>query len=105
MLSAWDDKSSADSIIFTLTSQPKYGRLESVSSPGRPLTSFSQVDLAAGRIRYIHTIGDSSLSDGFEFEVSESISKNLSKQSILFVRVVEQKIQMVVLVILELRHG
>lgn len=68
MLSAWDERSTADSIVFTLSSYPKNGRLENVDSPGITLNSFTQIDLAAGKIRYVHTGGDRSLTDGFEFE-------------------------------------
>ena len=69
MLSAWDDRSSPDSIVFTVTAHPKNGRLELVGAPGRRITTFTQVDLAAGRIKYSHDGNERQLSDAFEFEV------------------------------------
>lgn len=70
MLSAWDDRSSAESIQFTVTSAPKNGYLELLGAPGRRLSTFTQIDLAAGRIKYSHDGNERQLSDAFEFEVS-----------------------------------
>lgn len=70
MLSAWDDRSSAESIQFTITSYPKNGRLELVGDAGTRLSTFSQIDLAAGRVMYTHDGSERQLSDTFEFEVS-----------------------------------
>lgn len=69
MLSAWDERSAADSIVFTVTSLPKNGRLENVDKPDVALDKFTQIELAAGKIRYVHTGSDRILTDGFEFEV------------------------------------
>lgn len=69
MLSAWDDSSAAESIVFTVTSRPKHGHLELTSYPGRRITSFTQIDLAAGRVKYTHDGSARQLSDAFEFEV------------------------------------
>jgi len=69
MLSAWDDKSSAESITFTVTAQPQNGRLELITSPGRKISTFTQIDLVAGRVQYTHTGSSRQASDAFEFEV------------------------------------
>lgn len=72
MLSAWDDRSTADSIEFTVTTQPKNGRLELTSNPRVDISTFTQIDLAAGRVRYVHDGSERQLSDAFEFEVGNS---------------------------------
>ena len=75
MLSAWDDRSSAESIVFTVTARPQHGYLELVTNPGRRINTFTQIDLAAGRVRYTHSGSERQLSDAFEFEVGQHYIK------------------------------
>jgi uncharacterized protein DUF4347/cadherin-like protein/Big-like domain-containing protein len=70
MLQATDIDNSAAQLVFTLSSAPVRGRLELTTAPGAALTRFTQSDIDANRLVYIHD--DSfTTSDAFTFTVND----------------------------------
>jgi len=74
MVSATDVDDASASLVFTVTNV-QYGQFERIDSPGVPISSFDQGQVAAGMIQFVHdgsenapsfdvTVGDGSLSDG-----------------------------------------
>ncbi|MBU1172731.1 MAG: thrombospondin type 3 repeat-containing protein [Proteobacteria bacterium] len=68
-LRATDSDTDDASLIYSLTSNPAYGRVEDSGNPGTAITSFIQQDLTDGSIRYVHN-GSNTTSDSFVFSVS-----------------------------------
>ncbi|MEZ0262669.1 MAG: cadherin-like domain-containing protein, partial [Alphaproteobacteria bacterium] len=69
-LSATDIDSAIPTLTYTLTSNPLHGRLELTTNAGVAITSFTQADLAAGIVRYVHN-GDEQATDRFRFTVGD----------------------------------
>ena len=57
-------------LIYTVTTAPVNGRLELTTAPGVAITSFTQADINAGRLVFVHS-GAPSTSDSFIFTVSD----------------------------------
>ena len=70
-LSASDADSENANLRYTLTKPPEKGHLESTDSPGIAIQNFTQLDLAANRIIYLHTGNDEGAMDRFDFQVSD----------------------------------
>jgi hypothetical protein len=68
-LSAIDVDNAPAELVFTLLSGPNLGRLEFGDTPGVAVTRFTQSDIDAGRLRYVHT--GTGQDDGFAFAVSD----------------------------------
>ena len=75
VLSASDINTPDENLQFVVTRLPLKGFLEQSDSPGVPLTSFLQLDLAANKISYLHTSLDEIKVDNFEFEVTDGQNK------------------------------
>lgn len=75
VLSASDINTPDEKLQFVVTRLPLKGFLEHSDSPGVPLTSFLQLDLAANKISYLHTSLDEIKVDNFEFEVTDGQNK------------------------------
>ena len=69
-LSASDADTPDNNLVYTITSGPANGQLEYVTSPGTAITSFTQADLAAGLVQYVHN-GSETTSDSFTFSLSD----------------------------------
>lgn len=69
-LSATDVDTSSANITYNLTAGPAHGRLELTTNPGTAITSFTQSELAAGRLRFVHD-GSETASDSFTFTLSD----------------------------------
>ncbi|TAL39514.1 MAG: hypothetical protein EPN97_02310 [Alphaproteobacteria bacterium] len=69
-LSASDVDTAPSSIVFSLTASPTQGRLELTTNPGAAITSFTQADIDAGRLRYVHTAFNFN-PDSFTFTVTD----------------------------------
>ncbi|KAM9318366.1 FRAS1-related extracellular matrix protein 2b [Pholidichthys leucotaenia] len=71
ILSTSDLNSPDEHLVFTITRAPMRGHLECTDTPGVPITSFTQLQLAGNKIYYIHTADDEVKMDSFEFEVTD----------------------------------
>lgn len=73
-LSVSDTDTSPDSIVFTVTSGPSHGQLELSSDPGTPVTQFTQADINAGLLQYVHD-GSETTDDSFSFTVTDGTTE------------------------------
>ena len=64
-----DVDDTAEDVIFTVTTPPANGQLEFAGAPGVTISSFSQADLDAQRLVYVHG-GGADAADSFSFTVS-----------------------------------
>ncbi|XP_042355341.1 FRAS1-related extracellular matrix protein 2a [Plectropomus leopardus] len=71
LLSTTDLNSPDENLVFTVTRAPVRGHLECTDTPGMPIVSFTQLQLAGSKIYYIHTSDDEVKMDSFEFEVTD----------------------------------
>ncbi|XP_040006591.1 FRAS1-related extracellular matrix protein 2a isoform X3 [Xiphias gladius] len=71
LLSTTDLNSPDENLVFTVTRAPIRGHLECTDTPGMPIVSFTQMQLAGSKIYYIHTSDDEVKMDSFEFEVTD----------------------------------
>ncbi|XP_076130115.1 FRAS1-related extracellular matrix protein 2a isoform X2 [Alosa pseudoharengus] len=71
LLSTSDLNSPDENLVFTITRAPVRGHLECTDTPGIPIASFTQLQLAGSKVYYIHTADDEVKMDSFEFEVTD----------------------------------
>uniref|UniRef100_A0A8C5EMK9 FRAS1-related extracellular matrix protein 2-like n=2 Tax=Gouania willdenowi TaxID=441366 RepID=A0A8C5EMK9_GOUWI len=71
LLSTSDLNSPDEHLVFTITRAPMRGHLECTDTPGLPISSFTQLQLAGNKVYYIHTADDEVKMDSFEFEVTD----------------------------------
>ncbi len=57
-------------LLFSIGTGPAHGRLELATAPGVSVTTFTQADIAANRVTYVHD-GSETLSDSFTFTLSD----------------------------------
>ncbi|KAL8607296.1 hypothetical protein ACOMHN_047627 [Nucella lapillus] len=74
LLSGADLNSPDENLQFIVTRAPTRGYLESSDHPGVPITTFSQLELAGNKVRYVHSSGDEMKMDSFEFEVTDGFN-------------------------------
>ncbi|NIR35777.1 MAG: hypothetical protein GWN79_21085, partial [Actinobacteria bacterium] len=59
-----------DRVAYTVTAGPGTGQIERTSAPGTAITSFTQADIDAGLLVYVHD-GSPTASDSFTFSVDD----------------------------------
>ncbi len=69
-LSASDADDTDAEIVYTVTTAPAHGRLALAANQGMAITQFTQEDLAAARVVYIHDGGET-VFDSFLFDVND----------------------------------
>ncbi len=69
-LAASDVDNSDSQLAFSVGTGPAHGRIELTTAPGLSATSFTQADIAANRLVYVHD-GSETLSDSFTFALSD----------------------------------
>ena len=72
LVRASDDDAADEDIAFTVTSGPSNGRLEFTGNPGVAVTAFTQADIAAGLLRYVHDGGEST-TDSFSVSITDDM--------------------------------
>ncbi|MCC7038119.1 MAG: hypothetical protein IT560_12560 [Alphaproteobacteria bacterium] len=70
-LNATDVDTLPASIVFNVTGGPSHGRLELSTNPGVAISSFTQAELAAGLIQYVHDSFEST-TDSFTFALRDA---------------------------------
>ncbi|MDH4245418.1 MAG: Ig-like domain-containing protein, partial [Nitrospira sp.] len=75
-LAVTDVDNSAAQLTYVIGSGPAYGRLELTTAPGVSASTFTQADIAANRLVYIHD-GSETTSDNFTFTVSDGAGGSL----------------------------
>nr|XP_033774927.1 FRAS1-related extracellular matrix protein 1 [Geotrypetes seraphini] len=73
ILLAMDGTDRPEELLYVISSPPKYGQVEYIGYPGVPITSFSQMDVAAQVICYVHTSKTAAVKDIFRFFVSNGL--------------------------------
>ncbi|KAI4893101.1 hypothetical protein NFI96_026772 [Prochilodus magdalenae] len=71
ILSTSDLNSPDERLRFTITRPPSRGRLECTDQPGVLISTFTQLQLAGSKIRYVHTSPEEARLDSFEFQVTD----------------------------------
>ncbi len=73
LLSAGDTEAAGDNLVFTIVEPPSAGKLINLDQGDDPITSFTQEELIAGVIAYVHTDYSQPL-DSFTFVVSDGVN-------------------------------
>ncbi|KAG5275412.1 hypothetical protein AALO_G00120010 [Alosa alosa] len=73
-LLASDSGSSSEELVYAVSVPPKHGHLHAVQHPGMPLTSFTQMDVAAHRVCYTHDNSHTEDQDHFSFVITNGVS-------------------------------
>ncbi|XP_075065902.1 FRAS1-related extracellular matrix protein 1 isoform X2 [Mixophyes fleayi] len=73
VLLASDGTDKPEDLLYLLSSPPQYGQIEYVNHPGIPITSFSQMDVAAQTVCYVHNGKAAAAADMFKFLVSNGL--------------------------------
>ncbi|XP_069482158.1 FRAS1-related extracellular matrix protein 1 [Ambystoma mexicanum] len=73
VLLAVDGTDKPEELLFEITVPPQYGQMEYVSHPGVPISSFSQMDVAAQTVCYVHSSKAATARDMFRFHVSNGL--------------------------------
>ncbi|XP_074526804.1 extracellular matrix organizing protein FRAS1 [Halichoeres trimaculatus] len=74
-LSASDQDSEPGELIYKITKQTSLGHLEHAANPGTRISSFTQADLAARSVQYVHTSEEEKHADQFSFIVSDGTNE------------------------------
>ncbi|HQV11250.1 MAG TPA: cadherin-like domain-containing protein, partial [Nitrospira sp.] len=80
-LALTDVDNSAAQLTYSIGTGPTHGCLELVSAPGLAVATFTQADIAANRLVYVHD-GSESISDSFTFTVSDGAGGSLGATTV-----------------------
>jgi hypothetical protein len=82
-LQVTDPDNSPAQLTYTVTTVPLNGRLELTTAPGVAITSFTQADINAGRLVFVHN-GAVSTSDSFIFTISDGVGGTIGATTFTF---------------------
>lgn len=74
-LSASDESTKAEEIVFAVIRPPRLGQLEYIDKMFVPIRSFTQMDIAAQKIVYNHLTKNDIVKDSFTFTVTNGLSE------------------------------
>ncbi|KAJ8305475.1 hypothetical protein KUTeg_016020 [Tegillarca granosa] len=74
-LSASDESTKAEEIVFAIIRPPSLGQIEYINKPLTSISSFTQLDLATRRIVYNHLTKSDITKDSFTFTVTNGLSQ------------------------------
>ncbi|KAK3090222.1 hypothetical protein FSP39_010172 [Pinctada imbricata] len=74
-LSATDESTKADEIVFAITRQPNLGQMEFIDEPLKIIRSFTQLDIASRKVVYNHMTKSDITTDSFAFTVTNGLSQ------------------------------
>ncbi len=80
-LTASDVDNSDSQLAFSVGTGPAHGRLELTTAPGLSATSFTQADIVANRLVYVHD-GSETLSDSFTFALSDGMGGSVGSTTV-----------------------
>jgi hypothetical protein len=80
-LAASDVDNSDSQLAFSVGTGPAHGRIELTTAPGLSATSFTQADIAANRLVYVHD-GSETLSDSFTFALSDGAGGSVGSTTV-----------------------
>lgn len=72
------DSPAASTLVYTVTVAPTLGQLELTTGPGTPVSSFTQADIDAGRLVYVHAGAETPTTDSFTFTATDGIGSATS---------------------------
>ncbi|XP_073523974.1 FRAS1-related extracellular matrix protein 1 isoform X1 [Phyllobates terribilis] len=73
VLLATDGTDKPEELLYVVSSPPQHGQIEYVNHHGIPITSFSQMDVAAQTVCYVHNGKAAAAADMFKFLVSNGL--------------------------------
>ena len=65
---------------YTLTTAPQNGQFELTTNPGSAITSFTQAEINAGSVVYVHN-GSNTNSDAIAFTISDGANGTITGQT------------------------
>jgi hypothetical protein len=74
-LSASDESTKPEEIVFAIIKLPKLGQIENIYKPLISITSFTQLDIASQKIVYNHLTKGDQTKDSFSFTVTNGLSQ------------------------------
>lgn len=66
VLLAMDGSDKPEELLYVVTGPPSHGHLEYLAHPGVPISTFSQLDVAASQVAYAHDNRGGSTRESFE---------------------------------------
>nr|XP_020450558.1 FRAS1-related extracellular matrix protein 1 isoform X2 [Monopterus albus] len=77
VLLATDGTDKPEELVYVITSLPAHGHIEYIKHPGLAISTFSQLDIAANLVAYVHDNRGSTPTETFQFVVSNGkMSRN-----------------------------
>ncbi|XP_077132985.1 FRAS1-related extracellular matrix protein 1-like isoform X2 [Ranitomeya variabilis] len=73
VLMATDGTGKPEKLLYAVSVPPVHGQIEYINFPGVPISSFSQLDVAAQKVRYVHDNSREAGKDSFSFTVSNGL--------------------------------
>uniref|UniRef100_A0A8C5R7E8 FRAS1-related extracellular matrix protein N-terminal domain-containing protein n=1 Tax=Leptobrachium leishanense TaxID=445787 RepID=A0A8C5R7E8_9ANUR len=74
VLVATDGTGKPGKLLYAVSVPPVHGQIEYINYPGVPISSFSQLDVAAQKVCYVHDNSHEASKDSFSFTVSNGLT-------------------------------